>query len=389
MDQRLARLSSAIALATLAATPLSHAAQRTFVSTYGNNGNPCSFAAPCREFSIALGHTDPGGEIVVLDSGGYGPVIIGQSVSITSPPGVYAGITVFNGIGIDVTAPGARVTLRGLTINGQGGSIGISFAAGSSLRVERCTISGMSSIGLRAGAANSTLIVADTVITDSADRGVYLFSGNITASFERVRVDRTSGSPGYGIHLSGGINASIAQSAIVGNVGHGVFTADGATAGGSLAVTDSVVTNNGEAGLFLLANQAHTQRVSVSDSVIARNAQGGIVTLAANAGSVAITDIARTTVSWNTGDGVYFGSQAGAGTRGALTASTIADNSADGVYVIGTGTIAVVGSSTLLRNLGRGFVQASGTFRSRGDNTIEASGNGATVGTISAASGPY
>ncbi len=53
-------------------------------------------------------------------------VAIGQSVSIVAPPGVYAGISVPSGAGVSVSGSGLRVVLRGLTINGQGGSVGVS-----------------------------------------------------------------------------------------------------------------------------------------------------------------------------------------------------------------------------------------------------------------------
>jgi hypothetical protein len=39
--------------------------------------------------------TGAGGEIIVLDSGGYGPVTINQSVAIRAPAGICAGISVF------------------------------------------------------------------------------------------------------------------------------------------------------------------------------------------------------------------------------------------------------------------------------------------------------
>jgi hypothetical protein len=55
-----------------------------------------------------------------VDSGGYGAVTIGKTVSIISPPGIYAGISVFSGAGVAINAPGATVVLRGLSINCQG-----------------------------------------------------------------------------------------------------------------------------------------------------------------------------------------------------------------------------------------------------------------------------
>src|SRR5262245_46616782 len=107
------------------------AAQRTFVSTNGDDLNGCSLAAPCRSFARAITQTDPAGEIVVQDSGGYGAVIVDRDVAINAPPGVYAGISVFAGEdGIDVVAPAANVVLRGITVNGQGGNIGIRLQSG-------------------------------------------------------------------------------------------------------------------------------------------------------------------------------------------------------------------------------------------------------------------
>ncbi len=78
-------------------------AQRTFVASSGADTNSCAITQPCRSFASAIALTAAGGEVIVLDSAGYGPVTITQSVSIIAPPGVYAGITAFAGIvtGVD------------------------------------------------------------------------------------------------------------------------------------------------------------------------------------------------------------------------------------------------------------------------------------------------
>ena len=86
----LASLSGAVA----GASPV------TYVATYGVDSATCSLAQPCRSFAGALPQTNDGGQIVVLDSGGYGPVQIDKSVSIVAPEGVYAGISVFTGVGV-------------------------------------------------------------------------------------------------------------------------------------------------------------------------------------------------------------------------------------------------------------------------------------------------
>src|SRR5262252_7389517 len=90
--------------AVLSLTSASAQVQRTFVSGGGNDANPCSRTAPCRTFTQALMGTSPGGEVVVMDSAGYGAFAVAHAVSITAPPGVYAGISVFSGDGIDINA---------------------------------------------------------------------------------------------------------------------------------------------------------------------------------------------------------------------------------------------------------------------------------------------
>src|SRR5215472_14132910 len=90
-------------------------AQRTFVASYGSDAHPCSIGQPCRSFGAAITNTSVAGEIVVLDSAGYGPVTIGKSVSIIAPQGVHAGIAVTgSAIGVTVSGVGIDVLLRGL-----------------------------------------------------------------------------------------------------------------------------------------------------------------------------------------------------------------------------------------------------------------------------------
>jgi hypothetical protein len=68
------------------------AAQRTFVASTGDDATAssnCSLVLPCRSFATALTQTLDGGEIIVVDSAGYAPVVIDRSVSIIAPAGVY------------------------------------------------------------------------------------------------------------------------------------------------------------------------------------------------------------------------------------------------------------------------------------------------------------
>src|SRR6202035_3511716 len=50
----------------------------------GSRRNPCSRTAPCKTFAGAISKTAAGGEINVLDPGGFGAVTITKSISILS-----------------------------------------------------------------------------------------------------------------------------------------------------------------------------------------------------------------------------------------------------------------------------------------------------------------
>src|SRR5215472_3720025 len=91
-------LAAAFALVTLAGIAAAQAqSARSFVSGHGADTNNCALAAPCRSFQRAHDQTNSGGEIAVLDTAGYGSLIISKSITITNPGGVEAGITVGGG----------------------------------------------------------------------------------------------------------------------------------------------------------------------------------------------------------------------------------------------------------------------------------------------------
>src|SRR5215469_5067289 len=105
-------------------------ATRTWVSGVGDDANPCSRTAPCKTFAGAISKTAVGGEIDVLDPGGFGAVTITKSISIEAC--CIAGVLVSNVNGIVVQAPaGSNVVIRGITFEGLGtGLAGIKFISG-------------------------------------------------------------------------------------------------------------------------------------------------------------------------------------------------------------------------------------------------------------------
>src|SRR5260370_13148444 len=89
-------------------------ATRTWVSGVGDDANPGSRTAPCKTFAGAIAKTAPGGEINVLDPGGFGALTITKSITIIGQS-VESGVLVSGTNGIVVNA-GANdvVTLEGL-----------------------------------------------------------------------------------------------------------------------------------------------------------------------------------------------------------------------------------------------------------------------------------
>jgi hypothetical protein len=203
-----------IALPVLCALPLvADALQRTFVASNGVDTNPCNLVAPCRTFGIAIGAVNAGGEVIVLDSAGYGAVTIGKSVSIISPAGIYAGVSVFGGAGVTVDGAGINVVLRGLSINNQGGSDGIDFMQGSSLHIENCVISGFSSgAGINVQATTSVTHVVDTIVRDG-QLGI-VFGGSLAGNISRTRIEHNTDE---GIEVIGSGIISIEDSVVTGS----------------------------------------------------------------------------------------------------------------------------------------------------------------------------
>ena len=148
------RILASIALLILCA-PAFAMAQRTFVASHGNDANTCALTQPCRGFAAAVAQTSVGGEVIVLDSAGYGSVTITKSVSITVPPGVYGGISVpgtADATGVLVANSAINVVLRGLTINSVGAADGIStygirMTDGAAVTIENCVVSNFAQYG--------------------------------------------------------------------------------------------------------------------------------------------------------------------------------------------------------------------------------------------------
>ena len=220
---------SAIAFAAfLYANPAQAQATRTWVSGVGDDANPCSRTAPCKTFAGAISKTAPGGEINVLDPGGFGAVTITKSISITSV-GFEAGVLVSgtNGIVISV-ADTDKVLLEGLDIEGLGtGLSGVTILGGGKTTIRRCSIRNFTQNGINlAGTANARAVVEDTTILNNAGGfNIQASTGVNTAFLQRCTLDNNSS---FAVKVTGPSTLVLAESKLTGSPSS-IITSGGAS----------------------------------------------------------------------------------------------------------------------------------------------------------------
>src|SRR3954449_7942308 len=191
-----------LSLAVLALPATASAqATRTWVSGVGDDANPCSRTAPCKTFAGAISKTAAGGEINVLDPGGFGGVTITKSITISSE-GFEAGVLVSGTNAIIINALSTDVVvLRGLDIEGLGtGLDGIKVLGTlAALHVEKCTINafrGTNGSGIEIATTSGTtqVYIKDTIVRDSGQGtggGIFInpAGGTVKASLDNVRME--------------------------------------------------------------------------------------------------------------------------------------------------------------------------------------------------------
>jgi Right handed beta helix region len=227
MKQLSAVLAVAV-LAILSAAPAAHAqATRTWVSGVGDDANPCSRTAPCKTFAGAISKTAAGGEISVLDPGGFGAVTITKAITLNGD-GTLAGILASGTNGVIVNAGvNDRVVLRNLSFNGAGtGLSAIRFLAGKSLLVDNVTISGFTSRGIDVSLSGSADVgVKDTTIT-KVPTGIFVntSSGLALATLEHVHLQGLTN----GVEASNG-RINVSNSDITDNSSNGILASSAAS----------------------------------------------------------------------------------------------------------------------------------------------------------------
>jgi len=174
---RRAAARAGLPLALAGALPLAaHAtAGRSWVASNGDDANfatNCAESAPCQTFAAAYAVTAPGGEIVALDSAGYGPLTITNAVSIIGIQTAFVKPTPGT-TGITINAGAGNVVLiKNVEINGAGGSFTTGIALNSGhLILRNSTLThltnGLTITGTKADIIDTEIVSNTTGITTS------------------------------------------------------------------------------------------------------------------------------------------------------------------------------------------------------------------------------
>ncbi len=239
------------------ASPAAHAqATRTWVSGVGDDVNPCSRTAPCKTFAGAISKTAAGGEIDVIDPGGYGAVTITKSITIDGG-GTMASILASGTNGINVNAGASDVIiLRNLSINGAGTTLGlngVNMLAGRKLIVENCTIENFSQSAISIAPSGAAQVVISASTLKASAFGVTVTTANASSPVS-VMVTKTL----TNLNSNAGISATVPA----GKPGMGVFL-------------DQIVSEFNSSGVLASGSGAI---VTLGNSVIQGNSNGVVQT---------------------------------------------------------------------------------------------------------------
>jgi hypothetical protein len=204
-------------------------ATRTWVSGVGNDADVCSRTAPCKTFAGAISRTAAGGEINVLDPGGFGAVTITKSITIRSDH-IEAGVLVAGTNGIIVNAgPADRVVLEGLDIEGLGtGLDGVRVLAGKEVYIIRCSIRHFTQNGVNMASSTNGghAFINDSFIAFNAGGVKVQGTANIASITNTSILSNTS----FAVQANGASNIVGVQTSVLNNSPTGISLLNGGTA---------------------------------------------------------------------------------------------------------------------------------------------------------------
>lgn len=268
------------------ATAAQAQATRTWVSGVGDDVNPCSRTAPCKTFAGAISKTAAGGEIDALDPGGFGAVTLTKSITIDGTKGSGFGsilASATNGVNVNDSATATPntiiVTLRNLSINGAGTTLGvngINFTSGKVVNVEDCQIFNFSNAGINVAKTTGTgaeLYVNGTSIFNCTN-GIKLSStavgSFISASINRTTINHTTTNA---IRLDANGFAEI-RDCVIQFAGTGISMAN---TGAQFSLVDSLIGHSSVAGIAASAGTGRIQGSTFLLNIIGVSFSGGTV----------------------------------------------------------------------------------------------------------------
>jgi hypothetical protein len=286
-------------LVLIVAAPAQAQVNRSFVSTGGNDANTvtgCTFSAPCRNFGAAIGITNPGGEVVALDSGGYGnggnTTTINKAVTIDAA-NVHAAVSTSAGQDSFVIAAGSSdvVVFRGLTMLGGNHSAtnGVTINTAGAVFLEGCQIQGYATNGVNvSGTSSVKVLLGNSEVRDNTNDGVFVTTSSGTAS---AFIHDTFFSKNGNAGVEAGANSKVSVAHSAANFGGAGFLVSSAS--GDMTTLDVSAVNNTTG----LSSSAGTLRLAYS--MVTQNGTG----LSASGGSLLGSSPGTSAVAGNTSDG--------------------------------------------------------------------------------------
>jgi hypothetical protein len=290
---------------SLFSAPAHAQATRTWVSGVGDDANPCSRTAPCKTFAGAISKTAAGGEIDVLDPGGFGALTITKAITIDGGGGQVASVLVSGTNGFLIAAGASDVvTIKNCRIQGlRGGNStpgtnAIRFTSGAALLVDNCEIYGFSNLGIDFEpnqATASSLSVQDTLVFNCAGGGVLVAptgGGTVGAAITRSRVYTSQ----FGVKAQDNAKVNVSYSVAGNNSGNG-YVAVSTSAAAEINVFNSAASNNANSGAATAGANAIIRLAysEITDNGTGINTSGG--------GSIGGTSPATNNVAGNTTNG--------------------------------------------------------------------------------------
>ncbi|RDS85431.1 right-handed parallel beta-helix repeat-containing protein [Dyella psychrodurans] len=278
MKRFLKLLLSTLAVAFVFATTAHAQATRTWVSGVGDDANPCSRTAPCKTFAGAIAKTVAGGEIDVLDPGGFGALTITKAITIDGG-GNLSGVLVSGTNGMVISAGASdKVILRNLTFDGIGGQglDGVSILGAGNVLIQHCIFEGFAQTNVEINSSYSIYVLIEDSTMTGGHQGVAIDGstgpGPVAAALKNVTIQNTQTALRT---LRGHID--VTHSIFQNNAAYGVYAEVG-----SVNVESSLFSFNGTAVDAGSAATIAVSNVDFFNNVVAFGGDPGVISSAGN-----------------------------------------------------------------------------------------------------------